>query len=95
MPQKNPSSFARDYHAALNYGDASGNAYLGVTVPLIDAQRVLDEDVNVTALRDFAATARHDQRRRRHRHLGDQRCRARPLQRPARAARRSASWSPM
>ena len=47
--------FARDYHAALNYGDASGNAYLGVTVPLIDAATVLDEDVNVNALRDFAA----------------------------------------
>jgi hypothetical protein len=50
-----PVLFARDYHAALNYGDASGNAYLGVTVPLIDATAVLDEDVSVTALRDFAA----------------------------------------
>src|SRR4051812_5322856 len=27
--------FARDYHAALNYGDASGRAYLGVTQPLL------------------------------------------------------------
>lgn len=50
-----PVLFARDYHAALNYGDASGNAYLGVTVPLIDAAAVLDEDVNVSALREFAA----------------------------------------
>ncbi len=39
----------------MNYGDASGNAYLGVTVPLIDAATVLDEDVNANALRDFAA----------------------------------------
>src|SRR5258708_22484183 len=50
-----PVLFARDYHAALNYGDASGNAYLGVTVPLMDASAVLDERVDVTALRDFAA----------------------------------------
>jgi hypothetical protein len=50
-----PVLFARDYHAALNYGDASGNAYLGVTVPLMDAAAVLDEGVDVTALRDFAA----------------------------------------
>ena len=50
-----PVLFARDYHAALNYGDASGNAYLGVTVPLIDATAVFDEGVSVTALRDFGA----------------------------------------
>ena len=48
-----PVLFARDYHAALNYGDAGGNAYLGVTVPLLDA--ALEEAVNVTALRDFGA----------------------------------------
>ena len=30
--------FAGDYHAALNYGDASGNAFRGVTVPVIDAR---------------------------------------------------------
>ncbi len=47
--------FARDYHAALNYGDASGNAYLGVTIPLVDARTVFDEEVDVAALRDFAA----------------------------------------
>lgn len=50
-----PVLFARDYHAALNYGDASGNAYLGVTVPLLDAANVLDEGMNVSALREFAA----------------------------------------
>jgi hypothetical protein len=50
-----PVLFARDYHAALNYGDASGNAYLGVTVPLLNAASMLDEDVNVSALREFAA----------------------------------------
>jgi hypothetical protein len=49
-----PVLFARDYHAALNYGDASGNAYLSVTVPL-DATAMADEDVDVRALRDFAA----------------------------------------
>jgi hypothetical protein len=27
--------FARDYHAALNYGDGRGTAYLGVTDPLL------------------------------------------------------------
>ena len=50
-----PVYFAKDYHAALNYGDASGRAYVGVTVPVIDPQTVLDEDVSVAALRDFAA----------------------------------------
>lgn len=30
-----PVFFARDYHAALNYGDGSGSAYLGVTDPLL------------------------------------------------------------
>ncbi len=50
-----PVLFAKGYYAALNYGDASGHAYLGVTVPLLDAASVLDEDVNVSALRDFAA----------------------------------------
>src|SRR5512140_2790437 len=30
--------FARDYHAALNYGDASGNAFRSVTVPVIDVR---------------------------------------------------------
>lgn len=28
--------FARDYHAALNYGDGSGRSYLGISHPLID-----------------------------------------------------------
>ena len=46
--------FAREYHAALNYGDASGNAYLGVSVPLMDAAGVLGEG-DVTALHDLAA----------------------------------------
>src|SRR5438270_384358 len=30
-----PVLFARNYHAALNYGDGSGSAYLGVTDPLL------------------------------------------------------------
>jgi hypothetical protein len=30
-----PVFFARDYHAALNYGDGSGSAYMGVTKPLL------------------------------------------------------------
>jgi hypothetical protein len=50
-----PVLFARDYHAALNYGDASGEAYLGVTVPLLDAAAGLDDGVEGTAFRDFAA----------------------------------------
>jgi hypothetical protein len=47
--------FARDYHAALNYGDATGQAYLGVTVPLLDASPVIEDGVDGRALRDFAA----------------------------------------
>src|SRR5207237_482193 len=50
-----PVLFARDYHAALNYGDASGNAYIGVTVPMIDPVTVLDEGMDLSSLRDFAA----------------------------------------
>jgi len=46
--------FAGNYHAALNYGDASGNAYLGAAVPLMNAAGVLDEE-NLTAVRDLAA----------------------------------------
>src|SRR4051812_43367767 len=45
--------FARDYHAALNYGDSSGNAFRGVSVPLIDARALFEEDP--TAVREFAA----------------------------------------
>jgi hypothetical protein len=29
--------FARDYHAALNYGDSSGRAFLAVSHPVVDA----------------------------------------------------------
>jgi hypothetical protein len=47
--------FARDYHAALNYGDASGQAYLGVTVPLLDVSPVTEDGVDGRALRDFAS----------------------------------------
>jgi hypothetical protein len=47
--------FARDYHAALNYGDASGNAYTGVSVPLTSPQAILEEEADVSALREFAA----------------------------------------
>src|SRR5215212_3022540 len=46
--------FARDYHAALNYGDSSGNAFRSVSVPLIDA-RVLFGEEDPTAVREFAA----------------------------------------
>src|SRR3954454_19564416 len=46
--------FARDYHAALNYGDSSGNAFRGVSVPLIDARALFGEE-DPTALREFAA----------------------------------------
>jgi hypothetical protein len=30
--------FARAYHAALNYGDTSGNAFLDISQPLLDAE---------------------------------------------------------
>jgi hypothetical protein len=46
--------FARDYHAALNYGDASGNAFRSVTVPVIDVRGLFGED-DPTAVREFAA----------------------------------------
>jgi hypothetical protein len=46
--------FARDYHAALNYGDSSGNAFRGVSVPLIDARALFGEE-DPTAVREFAA----------------------------------------
>jgi len=46
--------FASDYHAALNYGDASGNAFRGVTVPVIDARTLFGEE-DPTAVREFAA----------------------------------------
>ena len=46
--------FAGDYHAALNYGDASGNAFRGVTVPMIDARALFGEE-DPTAVREFAA----------------------------------------
>lgn len=47
--------FAGDYNAALNYGDASGNSYREVTVPLVDAQGLLDEGMSPDAIREFAA----------------------------------------
>src|SRR6185295_10859048 len=39
--------FAREYHAALNYGDPSGRAYRGVTEPLLS----LDEEDAFVGLR--------------------------------------------
>lgn len=33
--------FARAYHAALNYGDGSGGAFLGIAQPLLDANAAL------------------------------------------------------
>jgi hypothetical protein len=46
--------FAGDYHAALNYGDASGNAFRNVSVPLVDARGLFGEE-DPTAVREFAA----------------------------------------
>src|SRR3954467_3027071 len=45
---------ARVYHAALNYGDSSGNAFRGVSVPLIDVRALFGEE-DPTAVREFAA----------------------------------------
>jgi hypothetical protein len=50
-----PVLFARDYHAALTYGDASGNAYRGVAVPLVNVASVTGEDLDLAALNGFAA----------------------------------------
>src|SRR5579862_8526671 len=50
-----PVLFARDYHAALTYGDPGGSAYSGVTVPLLDVASALGEDLHLPALREFAA----------------------------------------
>lgn len=48
--------FAGDYNAALNYGDASGNTYREVTVPVVDsAPLVFSEDLSPDAIRDFAS----------------------------------------
>ena len=46
--------FAGDYNAALNYGDASGNAFRSVTVPMIDPRGLFGED-DPTAIREFSA----------------------------------------
>ena len=46
--------FAGDYNAALNYGDASGNAFRSLTVPVKDVRGLFGEE-DPTALRDFAA----------------------------------------
>ncbi len=35
--------FARAYHAALNYGDSSGSAFLGISQPLLDAGAALSQ----------------------------------------------------
>lgn len=48
--------FAGDYNAALNYGDASGNAYREVTVPVVDSPPLMfGEDLSPDAIRDFAS----------------------------------------
>ena len=46
--------FAGDYNAALNYGDASGNAYRDVTVPLVNTRGLFGEE-DPTGIREFAA----------------------------------------
>jgi hypothetical protein len=47
--------FARDYHAALNYGDSTGHALAGVSVPMIDLQTIADEGPSPSAFRALAA----------------------------------------
>jgi hypothetical protein len=47
--------FARDYHAALNYGDSSGAAHIGVSVPIIDVRAISDEGPSLSAWRGLAA----------------------------------------
>lgn len=50
--------FARAYHAALNYGDPSGSAFLGISQPLLDAGAALSQlsPVGDRALRAQLAT---------------------------------------
>src|SRR5689334_11912032 len=45
--------FAGEYHAALNYGDASGNAFRSVSVPLFDARGLFGEE-DPAAVRELA-----------------------------------------
>lgn len=64
--------FARDYHAALNYGDGSGRSYLAISHPLIDptsgigrlptvARRALSSHLATLDLTDAAViAATHD-----------------------------------
>src|SRR4249920_1103261 len=47
--------FARDYHAALNYGDKTGAAYLGVVDPLVDLTEDVPLNLSATAWRQFRA----------------------------------------
>src|SRR3954471_15485561 len=46
--------FARDYHAALNYGDAGGSACRAGAVPVVEAGGLCGEE-DPTAVREFAA----------------------------------------
>lgn len=64
--------YARDYHAALNYGDASGRAFLAISHPVIDpasglarlqatARRAISSHLATLDLTDAAAiAATHD-----------------------------------
>lgn len=46
--------FARDYNAALNYGDPTGAAYLAISHPVVGASSLLDR-LTPVARRSFAA----------------------------------------
>ena len=46
--------FARDYNAALNYGDPTGAAYLAISHPVLSASALLDR-LSPLARRSFAA----------------------------------------
>ena len=74
------------YHAALNYGDAAGAAYLGVSQPVVDAPAALAR-LTPAARRVMHVAARDARPDRRRGHRGDPRHRPAALQRPeARAA---------
>jgi len=47
--------YARDYHAALNYGDSSGRAYRGITEPLLPLDDESPIELSPHAWREFAA----------------------------------------
>ena len=47
--------FARDYHAALNYGDRTGSAYRALTIPILATDGILPGSISSSARRELSA----------------------------------------